>query len=113
VGDGVIPDHWRDLRAEEVPVEAIPAALGELARLQAELQLRLLAAGREKGRPAAPPERDRLVTLNEAAEMLGVTVSWLRTHKESYPFFLRLTSKTHRFSEAGIRKWLAKTDRRR
>ena len=52
---------------------------------------------------------DRLLTVGEAAALLGVSVKWLYRHAGRLPFARRLSPKVLRFSEVGLRKW---TDRR-
>ena len=60
-------------------------------------------------------ERDRLLTPEETAEILGQTVRWLHRHANKLPFTRRISRKNLGFSEAGLRRWLAarKPDSRR
>src|SRR5947208_1576431 len=101
-------------RTAEIAPAAIPALLGELEVLRVRLWGHLLAHrqvsheghGRE-------PERhnDRLLTPPEAAVMLGVTIPWLHRHHRHLPFARKLSRKTLRFSELGLRRWLVQQKR--
>lgn len=103
----LLPDAWRALSASEVPEEAIPEALGVLGRLQGELLARLVARSNADPPPAAPAENGRLLTVQEAASLLGVTPDWLYRHADRLPFTKRLSRKALRFSEGGLRRWIA------
>jgi len=56
---------------------------------------------------AHTPEKDRLLTPKEAAEILGQNTKWLYRHAARLPFARRLSRKSLRFSEKGLRRWLA------
>jgi excisionase family DNA binding protein len=53
------------------------------------------------------PEKDRLLTPKEAAEILGQDVRWLYRHANELPFTRRISRKNIRFSEASLRRWIA------
>jgi predicted DNA-binding transcriptional regulator AlpA len=53
------------------------------------------------------PEKERLLTPDEAAAMIGVDKKWLYRHSKQLPFIRRLSKKNIRFNEAGLRRWLA------
>jgi predicted DNA-binding transcriptional regulator AlpA len=55
--------------------------------------------------PAA--EKERLLTPDEAAAMIGVDKKWLYRHSKQLPFIRRLSKKNIRFNEAGLKRWLA------
>jgi predicted DNA-binding transcriptional regulator AlpA len=78
--------------------EALRAELKQLVR-EALLELHEPNAGRS--------ELDRLLTAEEAAAMLGVTVRWLYRHAAKLPFTRRISRKNLRFSERGLRNWIA------
>jgi predicted DNA-binding transcriptional regulator AlpA len=61
------------------------------------------------------PEKERLLTPEEAAAILGQNVRWLYRHANKLPFSRRMNRKTLRFQEAGLRRWIAtkKPDLRR
>ena len=92
-------------RAADVGVHAIPALLCQLGALQAALAARLVASAGPR-EPAEPAEADRLLTVEEAAPILGVTPRWLYGHQR-LPFVRKLSRKALRVSEAGLRRWLA------
>jgi hypothetical protein len=79
-----------------------------LAAVQAALAGRLLETGAPRPAtpfPTAAPD-DRLLTAKQVAEIAGVTPKWL-LRRPSLPFVKRLGPKTIRYSEAGLRRWLA------
>ena len=103
---GILADLERAL-AEVSPQEA-PTLLGELERLKALLWIRMMHPS-PNHRCHSPIEReaDHLLTPEEAGRMLGVTPRWLYRHGKRLPFTKRLSRKVLRFSEAGLRRWLA------
>ena len=50
---------------------------------------------------------DTLLTAKEAAALMGVSPRWLYRHAAKLPFTRRINRKNLRFSEAGLRRWLA------
>src|SRR5688572_1363564 len=92
------------LRISETPVDAIPALLCQLSAFQSALAAQLLR-GLTREEPTAV-ETDRLLPVEEAATILGVTPKWLYRHK-TLPFVRKLSRKALRVSEAGLRRWLA------
>ena len=50
---------------------------------------------------------DKLLTPEEAAEILGQKVRWLYRHAAILPFTRRISRKNLRFSEAGLRRWIS------
>src|SRR5262245_46312209 len=95
-------------RAAEVPVDAIPALLAQLAAEQARLSAletalaaRLAAAAGTNG-----PDPDRLLTIEEAAAKLGTTRDWLRRHPH-LPFVVRVSPGQIRYSAKGIERFIA------
>ena len=92
---------------DAVPVEEGPALLGDLRRLEVKLWLRLSTASR----PASltPPEArkpDRLLSVEEAAKMLGVKPRWLYDHAHEIHGKVQL-GKHVRFSERKLERWIA------
>jgi predicted DNA-binding transcriptional regulator AlpA len=96
-------------RVADMPLPAVPSLLAEIARLQASLVARLERAPIETAEPVPVQalESERLLAPPEAAALLGVTVSWLYRHARRLPFARRLSRKALRFSEPGLRRWLA------
>ena len=72
------------------------------------LRVVLAELGDVDGEPDAGGPGDRLLTAEEAALMLGVTVRWCYDHAKRLPFAKRLSRKCLRFSEAGLRRYLAR-----
>ncbi|MGH7770943.1 MAG: helix-turn-helix transcriptional regulator [Candidatus Binatia bacterium] len=50
---------------------------------------------------------ERLLTAEEAAQLLSVSPDWLYRHAKRLPFSRKLGPKMLRFSYQGILKWLA------
>lgn len=95
-------------RIEQVPPEALPGLLGEVAAVQARLWARLQAASvpaRETLPAARNGGRDQLLTAGQAAERLGVGRRWMYRHAHRLPFTRRLSGGTLRFSERGLERW--------
>ncbi|HYV18622.1 MAG TPA: helix-turn-helix domain-containing protein [Verrucomicrobiae bacterium] len=101
-------------RAADVPAAALPVVLGQLAELQAVFLARLVSNGNGHAAPptpSAPPETERLLTAEQAAELLGVAPRWLYRHADQIPGARRLSRKCLRFTEAGLRRYLANARR--
>jgi len=96
-------------RTADVPLSAVPSLMAQAAALQAALAARLAGISITPNEPvgAHAPDVERLLTPPEAAALLGVTVTWLYRHAGRLPFARRLSRKALRFSEAGLRRWLA------
>jgi len=86
-------------------VTGLEALFDELARLVAEKVVALLRAN---GRDPPPAEPDHLLTLTQAAERLGVSMTWLRRHSAGLPFTRKLSHRVVRFSSTGIERWLSR-----
>jgi predicted DNA-binding transcriptional regulator AlpA len=106
----MMADLIRDpVRVEEIRQEDVAATLTVMAALEAALAARLMV---EKPKAVDAPEReDRLLTTDEAAALLRVTPQWLYRRTDRLPFARRLSRKALRFSEAGIRRWMATKSR--
>lgn len=96
--------------------EHVPALLAEVAALQAHaaalsnaLSLRLLgdACGGTSGRESA----ERLLSVREAAERLGMSVDWMYRHARQLPFTRRVGTRTVKFDAAGLDRWVAQRRR--
>jgi excisionase family DNA binding protein len=91
-------------RARDVSPATAAALLAKLAGVQTVLLARVFApAGENKGNAASA--EDRLLTVAEAAEQLGLSQDWLYRHAKILPFTVRLGN-TLRFSATGIAKWI-------
>lgn len=94
-------------RATHVPREEAVALLVAISTLHVAL---LTAASRPSTvvpRESERPNEDRMLDVEEAAALLGVTKRWLYRHAKQLPFTRPISPKILRFSEAGIRRWLA------
>ena len=91
----------------EIPPEQVPDLVAELARAQAAL---LSAASRPPAavhRVSDRPDEDRMLDVDEAATLLGVTKQWVYRHAKQLPFTRSISPRIVRFSRIGIQRWLA------
>ena len=84
-----------------IPPGRIPALLSQLSALQGAMAARLIAADHDE---AASPQ-ETLLTIDEAAERLGVSKDWLFRRSRTLPFVVRL-GRHLRFSGRGIDRYL-------
>lgn len=85
-------------------------ALADLEGLRARVWVRLLGRSEIEGDEEAyvEPERDQMLNVEEASEIMGVTPRWLYDHSKDLPFTRKLAPRTLRFSECGLYQWLGK-----
>ena len=62
---------------------------------------------RMNGSKPAAETTEKLLTPDEAARLIGVDKKWLYRHSKQLPFIRRLSKKNVRFSDAGLKRWLA------
>lgn len=82
------------------------AALAQLEVQRLDALARLIAA--EIGHTE---REDRLLTVQEAAPILGVTIDWLYRHADTFTFTVRPGPGQVRFSSVGIQDYLRKKRR--
>jgi predicted DNA-binding transcriptional regulator AlpA len=87
----------------QIPRESIPPLMLQIASLQNALAARLLESPQKYA--ADPTEPDTLLSAEQVAPLLSVTPHWLYRHWKQLPFARRLSRRTLRFSEVGLRKW--------
>lgn len=92
-------------RVAEIPPDRVPALLGEIERLRATLWARLTTPAGGNGQPD-PPAEDRLLSVTEAAEKLGLTEDYLYRHAKTLPFTVRVGPRQLRFSLRGIERYI-------
>lgn len=97
------PASVRDLSPETAA-----GLLGDLAAVQAAVAGRLTAAQPPREQHPGRAVEDRLLSPQEAAAVLGVKVRWLYRHASQLPFTVRLSRKVLRFSECGVRRFMAR-----
>lgn len=56
--------------------------------------------------PSPQDGDDRLLTVNEAAALLGTSTDWLYRRSSTLPFARKLGPRTLRFSERGLRRYM-------
>ena len=88
-------------RVATVPPSRIPALLSQLSALQSAMAARLVSAEREE----TVSSEDALLTVDQAAERLGVSKDWLFRRSRTLPFVVRL-GRHLRFSNRGIDRYL-------
>ncbi len=89
---------------DEIPRDEAPALLGDLERLRARLWMRLNEAQISPTR--APKRPDRLLSVDEAAKVLGMKPRWVRDHADEIGAKVRLPGKVLRFSERKLERWI-------
>ena len=88
-------------RLATVPPSRIPALLSQLSALQGAMAARLISADRDE----TVSTEDTLLTVDQAAERLGVSTDWLFRRSRTLPFVVRL-GRHLRFSNRGIDRYL-------
>jgi excisionase family DNA binding protein len=88
-------------RVSTVPPSRIPAMLSQLSALQGAMAARLIAVDRDELASA----EETLLTVDKAAERLGVSKDWLFRRSRTLPFVVRL-GRHLRFSSRGIERYL-------
>ena len=82
--------------------------IGELEQLKAAAWARLVTpASNGKAQAGPSGENGKLLTPEEAAELLSVKVSWLYHNWRGLPFARKLSRKALRFNESGLHRWQA------
>jgi excisionase family DNA binding protein len=91
----------------DVARDDVPELVAELAAFLARLLARLSDV-EATSRIDVAETPDRLLTVAEVAEVLGVDARWVyRKHEAGkLPFAMKLGPKTLRFSEQGLKRWL-------
>lgn len=94
-------------RVGDIPREDLPDVLAAIEGLRARLWARL-------SKPPAPnpngggskPKEDRLLDVEQVAEILGVGPDYVYDHADDWPFKRRISPRKLRFSERGLFRWL-------
>jgi hypothetical protein len=87
-------------RVQDVPPDALPALLAQFTALQIGLAARLAVVS-----GAPPDEPDRLLTIDEAAQLLAVTKDWLR-RRSALPFVVKLSDGVVRYSRRALDRFI-------
>ena len=90
-------------RINALAVEEAALLLAQVAAIQANLAVRVTSACQTVS-ASRRPEDDRPISVDDAAERLGVTPRWLYRHAERLPFSRPLSRKALRFSELGLKR---------
>src|SRR5215831_13613744 len=89
--------------AHDVPVDVIPGILARLAAAQTALAAQLMLAPVTQN--AVDRAGSRLLTVDEAAQKLGVGKDWVYRRAAGLPFTVRM-GRVLRFSEDGLNRWI-------
>ena len=89
---------------EQTRSEEIADLRGELARIDSLLLARLVSPN-GNGQAEHPAQPDRRLSVEQAAEKLGMSKDWLYRHAHGLPFTIRI-GRGLGFSEAGIERYL-------
>jgi hypothetical protein len=94
-----------DLRtlAGELPREALAAFLGQLETVRVEI---LLAQAPMSWAPLPQEKPDRLLSVAETAERVGMSPWWIRQNKDALHAIVRLPGGRFKFSERRLESWL-------
>jgi hypothetical protein len=91
-----------------IPEDRIAPILAQLAALQTALAARLMVApGSGQNAVQTNVEQEELLSPDQAATLLSVSVDWMYRHAGELPFTRRLSRKALRFSKAGLLRWRA------
>lgn len=99
----------------EQALDAVETLAGLLAVARAALAVRARRGDASPARVevgAGAGAEDRLLTAEEVAELLRCSVAHVYRQASRWPFARKLSHRTLRFSEVGLRVWLAKQSRR-
>lgn len=107
--DDLLPlmDKLREL-SESLDPEDARYMLGAIAGITMTIAARMSAREEAKSDTPVLASEDQLLTVDEAAAMLGVKRRWLYDHAATLPFTHRLSRKSIRFSRRGIERWLSR-----
>jgi Helix-turn-helix domain len=92
-------------RIEQAPSAELPALIGQLVEAQARAWARLQQPGPAPA-PAEPLPGTRMVGIDEAAQRLGMSRSWLYRNASKLPFATRPNGHNWRFNTRGLEKYL-------
>jgi predicted DNA-binding transcriptional regulator AlpA len=107
VGVNVLLEHPE--RVAMLPLEAIAPLLAVVASRQAALSALQgsLASRLIGGAPQTSAVEEHLLTAEEVARTLGVTKRWVQRRAVRLPFARKLSEHAIRYSDAGLKRWMA------
>jgi hypothetical protein len=93
---------------ERLPVRALVDLRRELQHLAVDVDAALAHRLAMPQAPAcsAPPADDDLISLDEAARIIGCSVKWIRRNRPD--LVKRLSARTHRMSKSALLQWVAR-----
>lgn len=97
-------------RLDHLPDEELPEVLAALRELEARVWMRMRRPPETNGNGPdnriGTVEDDKMLNVEEAADILSVTTDWLYNNADDLPFARKLGPRTRRFSRAGLYRWL-------
>lgn len=95
-------------RLDNLPDDELPEVLAALRELEARVWLRMRRPPERgsNGEPAKASDDDKMLNVQEAADILGVDERYVYDHADDWPFTRRLSPRKLRFSRAGLFRWL-------
>jgi excisionase family DNA binding protein len=108
-------DHIADdpSEAEKMSTGDATILLARLAVVQSVLTTRLLTIMVDGQKQPAGNEPDRLLTVPQAAQQLGLSADWLYRHADRLPFTVRVGVRRLRFSAQGVDRYIRERARNR
>ncbi len=88
-------------RSQDLVAQDMPVLATQVAALQGAVAARLI----ELNKPEKD-DKDRLLDVEEAAEMLGVNSFWIYKRSKELPFVLRVGQRKLRISERELRDYI-------
>jgi predicted DNA-binding transcriptional regulator AlpA len=89
---------------DRLPADQLPGAIGALESVKARAWARLVNPVPAE---TSPDDADKTVDVHGAAQLLGMSPTWVYRHADTLPFTRRVGGRALRFSVAGIRRYLA------
>ena len=100
-----LTDHMDQVLAQAAPTDCPELiAIGE--GFTAQVRLNMLQPTRLSSTKAPLPSDDRLLTVEEASQKLGLTKDYLYRHADQFPFTVRLGTRQLRFSLHGMDRYI-------
>lgn len=94
-------------RAAGLAPEVARTLFARCVVVQGALLAPALAAAGVRGADTGPDDGDELLTLKEAAQMIGRNPRWFTRQRRQLPFVKRLSPRTLLVSKPGLLKWIA------
>ena len=94
-------------RLAELPIDVLLDLRRKSGIVTVEVDVAIARRSAQAASQEPSPVPDRLISAEEVVRIAGVTRSWLLRHTSTLPFVRKLSHKVVRYSEHGLRRWLA------